>query len=64
MSKKHDGWTIKYHFTGSSFISSNSFCVRRTDVVKRYEDNIPGIWQRNRRRGLVELVKVKLVEVK
>lgn len=60
---KHDGWAIKYHFTGGDFISPVSFRIYRTDVIKKYEENIPGIWRRNRRLGLVKLVKVKLVEL-
>jgi len=63
MAKKYDGWAIKYHFTGGDYISPVSFRIFRKDVIKKYEDNISEIWQRNRRRGLVELVKVKLVEV-
>ena len=60
MSKKHDGWAIKYE---GGYISPYSFHVYSSSVVKKYEDGIKGLWRKNRRKGLVKLVKVKLVEV-
>lgn len=56
----YDGWAIKYHW---GHVSAVSFRVYRSQVIQYYEDRVKGLWKKNRQKGYVKLVKVRLIEV-
>jgi len=63
MSEKYDGWCVKSYWEETPSLISCSFGVRRIDVIKYWEADIPGLWRKQRRMGMVKCVKVRLVEV-
>jgi len=63
VSKKFDGWCVKSYWGETPLLVPYFFRERRTDVIKAWESGIKGLWRRQKRRGMVECVKVKLIEV-
>ena len=63
MAKNYDGWVVKSYFGREPLLVPYSFRTTRTEVIEAWEGGIPGFWKRQRRRGNVECVKVKLEEV-
>ena len=61
--KKYDGWVVKSYCGRNPWIVPYMFRERRIDVIKGFNEGAPGLWRKLRRKGLHELVKVKLVEV-
>ena len=61
MSKvKYDGWCIKYCWTKRLFppVSRD-----RSFLISDYEQGTKGLWRNHRRKGIVKMVRVRIVEV-
>lgn len=62
--KKYDGWVIKTFRPRNPYIIIGYFQETRKEVIKRFEDLFgEGEWQKERRKGYLKLVKVKMIEV-
>ena len=63
MKQKYDGWVLKSYYARNPFIVPGTYHETRKEVVEWYRLNVDGDWEKERRRGKAEIVKVKLVEV-
>ncbi len=64
MMVKYDGWTIKELRRGQNTLYASDFREKRTDVILEFDRFMgEGEWRKYRRKGLMKIVRVKLVEV-
>ena len=62
--KEYDGWTIKSFRGLNPWLIFSYFHVSRTDVIKDFERRVGlGSWKKEKRRGGVEIVKIKFIEI-
>ena len=59
----YDGWVIKSLYTRTPFLMPWSFNETRRGVIEWYEFSTSDDWKKERRKGRLKIVKVKLVEV-
>ncbi|GAG85186.1 unnamed protein product [marine sediment metagenome] len=64
MAKNYDGWTVKNSITHTPWLIPNFCRKRRTETIKAVKEEWGDFWRKERRKGWLKIVKVKLVEVK
>ena len=62
--QKYDGWVVKSYCARNPFLIPDWFRTTRKKVIEHYDEMFgKGCWKALRKRGDLELVKVKFVEV-
>ena len=61
--KKYDGWVIKSFYAKNPFLLIGTFHETRKEVIDWYEISVEPFWEKERRKGYLKIVKVRLVEV-
>lgn len=62
---KHDGWCPKFFWRANRpYLGPWAFYRTRKELINSYEKNMPGWWEKHRKAGDVQAVKVRMVEVR
>jgi len=61
--KKYDGWTLKSYMVRKPFLVPDFFHKTRKEVIEKFESYWDEPWEKYRKKGMFEIVKVRMIEV-